>query len=233
MLRLPVLVGPGRAGVDEQQGLGGVDAVGGPEAGREGIECRRQLEHEAGFVSRDAERREDAEIAAHLVRIGDIRGVLGHEELVELVPLVDADAARGAAHAGQQAGQEEVLYVEGNIEMMSGQELAGFAESSFGREEMPAGNGAVKGRAIPYKQLIDIGVAAQELTGGRTDQPGQMGRRTAALQAAGHGRRVQDVANRAQPDDEETRMIKVHEEAIFLKGFTLLPIHGTIKGYEI
>ena len=104
----PVLVGPCRARVDEQKRLLRVvqrDLLIREERLGEAIVGVGQLEHEAGHevLGADAERRECRHVAADLVAFGDVRCHLGHEEEVALVALVDADAARRAAHARQHA----------------------------------------------------------------------------------------------------------------------------------
>ena len=212
-LRRPVLVGPGRARVDEQQRALRVvqrDCLVCEELLGESLIGVGQLEHKAGLevLRPDAERRECRHVAADLVALGDVGRHLGHEEEVALVALVDADAARCPAHARQDAREEESLDVECDVEFVLVQQRRGLLERLADGAQVEMLSRLVEGPAVPDEQAVDVGIVLEQDARGRAHEPGHMAVRHEPLEVVDDGCRVQHVADGAEAHDEDARAVR-------------------------
>ena len=87
---------------------------------------------------------------------------------------MDADAARSAAHAGQKAGEEKALNVEGYVESICMQQLFGLTQRSFDGLDVEMLSGFVERAAVPDEQPVDVRIILQQDAGRRAHEPRDM-----------------------------------------------------------
>ena len=185
------------------------------------VKLRRKHEDEGRVQRVDAKWCKRGHIAADLVWIVDRGTALSHEKMIEFMAFVDADTALCSAQARDEAGEKKALDVQCNIEGIVLQLFAQRAQHAEGFMQPVAGDSFVETIAVPDKKPVNIRIILQQLTGGRTCEPGDMTGWIVKLQVMGYGCCMKYVANRAQAYDKETGMLKIHKSAVFLKGFTL------------
>ena len=155
----------------------------------------------AGVRGVDVEGLEEFEVAVDDVAASGVGGdfFIGEEsvEFAFAVGVAEADAAGGAAEAGEESAFGEALEIDGDVELV----LAELAfEGSDAAEE--------SGRASPFfagveDDVVELGVVLEELSGGGLDEPDDVGVGFGASEGVEAGQCVDDVADGAEFDDED------------------------------
>lgn len=122
--------------------------------------------------------------------------------------LVDADAARRAAHARQNAREEEPLYVERDVEFVLVQQRLGLPERLTDGVQVEMRCRLVERPAVPDEQAVDVGVVFEQDARRRAHEPGDVAVRHEPLEVVDDGRRVQHVADGAEAHDEDARAVR-------------------------
>ena len=116
---------------------------------------------------------------------------------------MNADAARRPAEPGQQAAEEQPLYVQRNVVRVGLKQGAGFLQAGPYFPKVFFGKGAVEPPTVPDQQPVDVRIAAQQNVGGGAYQPGDMTVRAKTPEIVRYGCGMQDVADGAEPRYED------------------------------
>ena len=156
------------------------------------------------------------------MRVWDVGSHFGHEERVALMAFVDADAALRTGEAREDAGQEEPLEVERDVERVRLQQRARFFELVPAAAQVEVRARLVHRAAVPDEQAVDVGIRFEQQACGRAREPGDFGIGEQAAQIVDDARDVEHVADGADADDEDA-------QAVFLR---VRFLHG-IRSFEV
>ena len=138
------------------------------------------------------------------MRVGYVRGHFRHEEGVALVALVDTDATLAAGEQGEDAREEEALYVEDCIKgAVLFEESAGCSEGFESPAKLAPCDSFVKFPPVPAEDFVHIGIAPQEVIGGRAAEPGKMRIRQEEFQIVRHGGGMEHIPDGGEAYQED------------------------------
>ena len=117
--------------------------------------------------------------------------------------LVDADAPRCLGEAREEPREEEALQVERDVEGVGCEQRPSFLELPPAGAQPEVRARFIDGPPVEDEQAVDVGIRFEQCARGRAREPGDLGVRREPPEVVHDGRRMQDVADGAQADDED------------------------------